>query len=77
VVTGNKTLASFVSTGEPNYICGDVGPGSSLDEDCTLVGATVHLEFLAEQFAPDSATIQISPPGSDSLQVDFDLSGLR
>jgi len=69
VISDKKVLSPFVYRGEPDYLCGDGG--------CTLVGATVHLEFLADEFAPDSATIQIAPPEGDDVIVDFDLSALR
>ena len=69
VSSDKKVLEPFSYTGEPDYICGDGG--------CVLVGATVQLEFLADLFAPDSATIQIDPPEGDQVIVDFDLSAFR
>jgi hypothetical protein len=78
VVSGKKVISPFIYTGEPNYICGDsTEQPIALGEYCTLVGATVQLEFLADQFAPDSATIQIDPPEGDQVTVDFDLGSLR
>jgi hypothetical protein len=78
VISDKKTLSPFKYSGEPSYICGDsdvqaLAPG----ERCTLVGATVQLEFLADAFAPGSATIEIDPPESDQVVVDFDLSSFR
>jgi hypothetical protein len=58
-----------VYRGEPDYICGDGG--------CSLVGATVQLEFLADELRSDSATIQIDPPEGDQVIVDFDLASVR
>jgi hypothetical protein len=65
----DKPLPDFSYSGEPNYICGDGG--------CTLVGATVQLEFLADAFSRDSATVRIDPPEGDAVSVDFDLSSIR
>ena len=69
VVSDRKALSPFIYTGAPDYICGDGG--------CSLVGATVELEFLADSLASDSATIQINPPEGEQVVVDFDLSSLR
>lgn len=69
VISDKKVLTPFSYTGEPDYVCGDGG--------CSLVGATVQLEFLADAFGPDSATIQIDPPEGDQVVVDFDLASLR
>jgi hypothetical protein len=69
VVSDKKTLSPLKYSGEPDYICGDGG--------CTLVGATVQLEFLADAFATDSATVQIDPPEGDQVVVDFDLYSFR
>jgi hypothetical protein len=69
VVSDNRVLSPFACTGEPDYICGDGG--------CTLVGATVRLEFLADAFAPDSATVRIDPPEGDPVVADFDLVSIR
>lgn len=78
VVSNKKVLSPFIYTGEPNYICGDTSEQAiAVGEYCTLVGATVQLEFFADQFAPDSATIQIDPPEGEPVAVDFDLSVLR
>jgi len=64
-----KPLQDFSYSGEPDYICGDSG--------CTLVGATVQLEFLADSFSADPARVQIDPPEGDPVAVDFDPSSLR
>jgi hypothetical protein len=69
VISDKKTLVPFKYSGEPDYVCGDGG--------CSLVGATVQLEFLADAFAPGDATIQIDPPEGDQVAVDFDLSSFR
>jgi hypothetical protein len=78
VISNGKVLSPFVYTGDPNYICGDsdalaIAPG----EYCTLIGATVQLEFLADALATDSATVKITPPEGDQVVVDFDLYSLR
>jgi len=69
VVSNKKVLSPLIYTGAPDYICGDGG--------CSLVGATVELEFLADSLASDSATIEINPPEGEQVVVDFDLSSLR
>lgn len=69
VISDKKTLSPFKYSGEPNYICGDGG--------CSLVGATVQFEFLADAFEPGDASIQIDPPEGDQVVVDFDLSSIR
>ncbi len=70
VFSDDKTLEPFSSSGEPDYICSENG-------GCTLIGATLQFEFLAESFASDSATIQVDPPEGDSVSVEFDLTRLR
>jgi hypothetical protein len=69
VISDKKILSPFKYSGEPDYVCGDGG--------CSLVGATVQLEFLADAFAPGDATIEIDPPEGDQVVVDFDLSSFR
>jgi len=69
VVSDKKVLSPFIYRGHPDYICGDSG--------CTLTGATVHLEFLADEFAPDSVTIHVDPPEGDPVTVDLNLAAFR
>jgi len=70
VFAGDKTLEPFSSSGQPDYICSEYG-------GCTLIGATLQFEFPAEDFATDSATIDVNPPEGDPVSVDFDLTRLR
>lgn len=70
VFSEDRKLKPFTSSGRPDYICSD-------DGGCTLTGATLQFEFLAESFASDSATIQVTPPEGDPLSVDFNLVSLR
>jgi hypothetical protein len=70
VFSEDKLVKPFTSSGEPNYIC-------SVDGGCTLTGATIQFESLAESFASDSATIQVTPPEGDQVTVDFHLTSLR
>ena len=63
-------LRPFTSSGEPNYLCSE-------DGGCTLRGATIQVEFLAESFASDSATIQVIPPEGDPVSLGFNLTRLR
>jgi hypothetical protein len=69
IFNGDDSLVPFLYSGHPVYFCGDTG--------CTLVGATIQLEFLAESFSSDSARVSIDPPEGDSVSVDFDLGSLR
>ena len=71
VISDKKTGSQpFDYTGEPDYGCDDGG--------CTLVGATVKLEFLTDALSVRlDATIQLDPPEGDQVVVDFDLSTLR
>jgi hypothetical protein len=69
VSSDDQALYALKYSGEPNYICGDGG--------CTLVGATIELEFPAEAFTSDSASIRINPPEGAEVLVDFDLSHTR
>jgi hypothetical protein len=66
----DKPVHPFTSSGEPNTTC-------SNDGTCNLTGATIALEFLAEDFQSPTATILVTPPEGDPVQVDFDLTSLR
>jgi hypothetical protein len=57
-------------SGEPSVLCSDTG-------GCTLTGATVTLEFPADAFPSDSATVLVTPPEGEAVSVDFDLSSFR
>jgi hypothetical protein len=70
VFSEDRKLKPFTSSGQPNYTCSD-------DGSCTLMGATLQFEFLAESFASDSAIIQVDLPEGDPVSVDFDLPSLR
>jgi len=69
VFDGDKPLTPFLYSGEPTFICGDTG--------CTLVGATIQLEFLAESFSSDSSRVSIVPPEGDPVDLDFEVAFLR
>ena len=56
-------------SGEPTYMCGDDG--------CELTGAVLRMEFPAEAFSSESATVQVTPPEGPEVFVDFDLVALR
>src|SRR5712664_1217391 len=66
VFSEDRELRAFTSSGEPNYLCSEYG-------GCTLIGATLQFEFPAEDFATDSAPIDVNPPEGDPVSVDFDL----
>ena len=65
-----KTVRPFTSSGHPNVQCSDQG-------GCDLTGATIELEFLADSFTSTSATVLVTPPEGQPVQVDFDLTALR
>jgi len=69
VFDGDKPLTPFLYSGEPTFICGDTG--------CTLVGATIQLEYLAESFSSDSSRVSIVPPEGDPVDLDFEVAFLR
>ncbi len=62
-------LKPISSRGQPKLVCGDGG--------CTLVGATLDFEFLAENVPSDTVTIQVIPPEGEQVVLDFDLASLR
>jgi hypothetical protein len=62
-------LKPISSSGQPKLTCGDSG--------CTLIGATLQFEFLAEDVPSDSITIQVIPPEGEQVVLDFDLASLR
>jgi hypothetical protein len=66
---GENSVPTLSEHGEPTYRCNEGG--------CVLVGAMLRLEFPAEAFTSDTATVQIDPPEADQLVVSFDLSTLR
>ena len=55
--------------GEPQYLCSEGG--------CQLTGATIRMEFPAEAFDSDSATVHAVPPVGPEVWVDFDLTAVR
>jgi len=65
----DDTLKPISSSGQPKLTCGDSG--------CTLVGATLQFEFLAEDVPSDSITIQVIPPEGEQVVLDFDLASVR
>ena len=69
VFDGNEEITTEDLTGEPQYQCSDGG--------CLLTGATVYIQFPANAFTTDSATIDITPREGDPVSVDFDLSSVR
>ncbi len=70
VTSEDKELKAFTSWGEPSHIC-------SPDGGCTLVGATIYMEFLASAFTSGTATVQVEPPEGPAVSVEFDLASLR
>ena len=70
VSSKDQKLKPFSSSGQPNYLCSD-------DGGCEVTGATLQFDFSAEDFASGSATIDVTPPESDPISIDFDLTHLR
>jgi len=62
-------LKPMSSSGQPKLACDDGG--------CTLIGATLEFEFLAEEVPSDSITIQVIPPEGEQVVLDFDLASVR
>lgn len=78
LVSNGKVLTPISFTGIPNYFCGGSQPLTiAAGEFCCLTGATVQMEFLADTLTSDSATVQIAPPGSDPILVNFELYAMR
>ena len=69
VFQGDTLLEPAFYTGKPKYSCSEGG--------CTLYGATITLEFPASTFDSDSATVEVLPPESEPVAVEFDLTRLR
>jgi hypothetical protein len=69
VFSRDKELKPFTSSGRPDLFCGDDG--------CLLTGATLELEFPAQAFDSESATVEVRPPEGESVSVEFDLVSLR
>jgi hypothetical protein len=69
IFNGDESLRPFLYSGHAVYFCGEAG--------CTLVGATIQFEFLAESFNSDSARVSINPPEGDPVAVEFSLTSLR
>jgi hypothetical protein len=70
VYNGNEIVSPSLSGGHPLYRCGRFG-------HCRPMGAALELEFSAEVFTSDSATIQVLPPEGEPVSVSFDLIRLR
>ena len=65
----NDPIKPISSSGQPNLLCNEGG--------CTLTGATLVFEFLAENVPSDTITIQVIPPEGEQVILDFDLASLR
>jgi len=62
-------LKPISSSGQPKLTCNEYG--------CTLIGATLEFEFLAENVPSDSITIQVIPPEGEQIVFEFDLATVR
>ena len=71
VFEGDETREPAHFDGKADFACSRHGG------NCTLIGATLHLEFLATAFNSDSATIHVIPPEGPEVWTDFDLTALR
>jgi hypothetical protein len=69
VFDGEKSVDPISIDGRPDYSCNEVS--------CYLVGATILLEFPAQDFVKQDVTVQIDPPEGDQLVTSLDLSTLR
>jgi hypothetical protein len=68
VMDKDRILKPAKFKGEPVYFCGD---------GCVVTGATLRLEFPAQFFDSESATVHVAPPEGPDVWVDFDLTVLR
>jgi len=68
VFDGERALESISQQGRPDYNC--------TEYSCFLVGATILLDFPAEDFVKQDVTVQIDPPEGDQLVTNLDLSTL-
>jgi hypothetical protein len=71
VFSDRQLLQPSSFQGTPESACGRRG------SPCILTGATIEIEFPAESFSSDSATILVAPPEGDPVSVEFDLTSLR
>jgi hypothetical protein len=62
-------LKPISSSGQPKLSCDDSG--------CSLIGATLAFEFLAESVPSDSILVQVIPPEGEQVVLDYDLSSVR
>jgi hypothetical protein len=69
VSAGDEVVEPTDFTGEPNYICGQ--------NNCSLVGATLYMEFLAEALNTDSVTVRVLPPEGSEVVAEFATARLR
>lgn len=69
VFDGKEEITTDDVTGQPLYSCSEYA--------CTLSGASIWLQFPADAFKSDCATIEVNPPQGDQVAVDFDLASLR
>lgn len=69
VFDGEKSLDHVAIDGRPDYSCNEVS--------CFLTGATILLDFPAEDFVKQDVTVQVEPPEGDRLVTNLDLSTLR
>ena len=69
ILDGEEEIATEDVAGQARYFCSKTG--------CSLVGATIRLQFPAAAFTSASATIEVTPPEGDAVSAAFDLSTLR
>ncbi|HET8925086.1 MAG TPA: hypothetical protein VFN26_19045 [Candidatus Acidoferrum sp.] len=70
VYDGTHLLSPSDSNGHPLYRCGRYGP-------CRPRGASLELEFPADAFTSDAATVVVTPPEGDPSSAEFNLNSLR
>jgi hypothetical protein len=66
---GDKVVEPTDFSGEPSYICGE--------NDCSLVGATLTMEFPAEALNADTVTVRVLPPEGSEVAAEFATGHLR
>lgn len=77
VVSDGKVLSPCIYSGEPNYIRDGGTQPIATGEYCSLTGATVEMEFLADAVDSTYAAVKIVPREGDQVDANFELYSLR
>jgi hypothetical protein len=70
VSVGDRIVEPADFTGKPNYVCDE-------NNNCGLVGATLFMEFPAEDLNADLVTVRVLPPEGSEVVAEFAAGRLR